>query len=74
LERGKRQFLPSSKIDVIKKISPKSKEIFIKSCAQAIPTYCMSGFLLPSTLEDDLQKMMNSFGWYKLVEFGQIDC
>lgn len=39
------------------------KEILIKSYAQAIPTYCMSVFLLPSTSKDELQKMMNSFWW-----------
>lgn len=36
------------------------KEIILNSCAQAIPTYCMTVFLLPSTLKDNLQKMMKS--------------
>lgn len=46
-----------------KHLSSADKEILIKSIAQAIPTYCMSVFLLPSTLEDELHKMMNSFWW-----------
>lgn len=39
------------------------KEIFIKSVAQFAPIYYMSVFLLPSSLEDELQKRMNSFWW-----------
>ena len=32
--------------------------------AQAIPSYCKSAFLLPpSTLQDEIQKIMNSFWW-----------
>ena len=34
-----------------------------KSVAQSIPTYYMSVYLFPSTLEDELQQMMNSFWW-----------
>ncbi|KAK9084133.1 hypothetical protein Scep_030604 [Stephania cephalantha] len=43
--------------------SQAGKEILLKSIAQAIPTYCMSAFLLPITVTDALQKMMNSFWW-----------
>ena len=43
-----------------KHLSKAGKEILIKSCAQAIPSHCMSIFLLPASLEDQLQKMMNS--------------
>jgi len=39
------------------------KEIFIKSVAQSAPIYYMSVFFLPSSLEDELQKRMNSFWW-----------
>jgi hypothetical protein len=35
----------------------------IKSIMQSIPTYVMSIFLLPSTLLDDIEKMLNSFCW-----------
>lgn len=44
-----------------KKLTKAGKEILIKVVAQAIPVYCMSTFLLPSTLVDELQKIMNSF-------------
>lgn len=45
--------------------SKASKEVLIKSYAQAIPTYCMSVFLLPTSLDYELQKMMKSFWWRK---------
>ncbi|MCH81376.1 ribonuclease H protein [Trifolium medium] len=35
----------------------------IKSILQAIPTYVMSIFLLPNTLIDEIEKMLNSFWW-----------
>jgi len=44
-----------------KQLSKAGKEIFLKSCAQAIPIYCMSVFLLSVSLEVQLQNMMNSF-------------
>jgi len=37
------------------------REILMKSVAQSIPTYCMSIFLLPTTLGEDIQRMINSF-------------
>ena len=46
-------------------LSKEGKEISIKLVAQAIPSYCMSTFLLPKTLCDELQKMMNLFWWYQ---------
>lgn len=46
-----------------KKLSKAGKEILIKAVAQAVPSYCMTLFLLPSTLIDELQAMMNSFFW-----------
>ncbi|XP_058784709.1 uncharacterized protein LOC131659551 [Vicia villosa] len=39
------------------------REIVIKSVLQAIPSYNMSIFLLPSYLSDEIEKMMNSFWW-----------
>jgi hypothetical protein len=35
----------------------------IKSVLQTIPAYVMSIFLLPSTLINDIEKMLNSFWW-----------
>jgi len=44
-----------------KHLANAGKEILIKSCAKVIPSYCMSVFLLPTTLEDQFHKMMNYF-------------
>ncbi|RVX23698.1 putative mitochondrial protein [Vitis vinifera] len=46
-----------------KLLSQAGKEILIKAVGQAIPSYCMSTFLLPISLSEELQKMMNSFWW-----------
>lgn len=37
------------------------KEILLKVATQTIPAYCMSTFLLQSTLLDELHSMLNSF-------------
>lgn len=39
------------------------REVLLKSVAQAIPSYCMGAFLIPHSLYDELQRMMNSFWW-----------
>ena len=44
-----------------KLLSQAGKEILIKAVGQVIPSYCMSTFLLPISLSEELQKMMNSF-------------
>lgn len=41
-----------------KKISKAGKEVLIKSAAHSIPAYCMRTFLLPPTLLDELQKIV----------------
>jgi hypothetical protein len=46
-----------------KHLSKGGREVLIKSVAQSIPTYCMSSFLLPSTLGEEIQRMLNSFWW-----------
>lgn len=46
-----------------KHLSKAGREVLIKSIAQAIPTYCMSTFLLPTSLGEEIQKMINSFWW-----------
>nr|ABN08058.1 RNA-directed DNA polymerase, related [Medicago truncatula] len=35
----------------------------IKSVLQSIPTYFMSIFLIPSSIGDEIEKIMNSFWW-----------
>jgi hypothetical protein len=35
----------------------------IKSVLQSIPSYVMSIFLIPHSLSDKIEKMMNSFWW-----------
>lgn len=44
-------------------LSKAGREILIKTVAQAIPSYCMQVFLLPTSLAEELQRMMNSFWW-----------
>ncbi|KAL6575261.1 hypothetical protein OROMI_012546 [Orobanche minor] len=46
-----------------KKLSKAGKEILMKAAAQSIPVYCMSTFLLPQTLVNELHRMMNAFWW-----------
>ncbi|KAJ8749080.1 hypothetical protein K2173_013687 [Erythroxylum novogranatense] len=42
-------------------LSRVGKEVMLKSVAQAIPSYCMSVFMLPIFTCDAIQRMMNSF-------------
>ncbi|GAU25702.1 hypothetical protein TSUD_216310 [Trifolium subterraneum] len=44
-------------------LSQAGREVMIKSILQSIPTYVMSVFLLPSTLNDEIEKMINSLWW-----------
>jgi hypothetical protein len=46
-----------------KHLSKAGREVLVKSVAQAIPAYCMSTVLLPDSLGDELEKMINSFWW-----------
>lgn len=45
----------------VKFLSQASKEILLKAVVQAIPTYSMSVFLLPDTLCNELNSMMQKF-------------
>jgi hypothetical protein len=47
----------------VKFLSQAGKEILIKAVLQAIPTYCMSLFLLPKKLCNDLNGLMQNFWW-----------
>jgi hypothetical protein len=44
-------------------LSQASREVMIKPILQAISAYMMSIFLLPCTLIDEIEKMLNSFWW-----------
>jgi hypothetical protein len=46
-----------------KSMSKAGREVLIKSVLQSIPTYFMSIFTIPSSLCDEIEKMMNSFWW-----------
>lgn len=46
-----------------KPISRAGKTVLIKNVAQSILNYCMSCFLMPKTLCQDLEKMFNSYWW-----------
>lgn len=44
-------------------LSKGGKEVLIKSVLQAIPSYYMIIYLIPPSLCDELQRLMNSFWW-----------
>ncbi|GAU25475.1 hypothetical protein TSUD_71290 [Trifolium subterraneum] len=44
-------------------LSQAGREVMIKSVLQSIPSYIMSIFLLPHSLSEDIEKMLNSFWW-----------
>lgn len=45
--------------------SKAGKEILIKAATQAIPSYCMTTFVLLSMLLDEIHNMLNKFFWGK---------
>jgi len=44
-------------------LSKAGKEVMIKSMLQSIPSYIMSIYLLPNSVIDDIEKMINAFWW-----------
>ena len=39
------------------------RDVLLKSIAQVVPQYYMSAFLLPPSLLEELQRLINSFWW-----------
>ncbi|EEF36054.1 conserved hypothetical protein [Ricinus communis] len=39
------------------------REALVKNVVQAIPTYWMSTFMIPTSLNDETQRMINSIWW-----------
>lgn len=48
---------------MFKRHSKASREVLLKNVVQAIPTYAMSVFLLPSKLCHEIEIAMNSYWW-----------
>lgn len=46
-----------------KTLSMAGREVLIITVAQAIPSYCMSIYLIPPSLGDEIQRMLNFFWW-----------
>ncbi|PNX98658.1 ribonuclease H, partial [Trifolium pratense] len=44
-------------------LSKAGKDVMIKSVLQAIPSYIMSIFLIPDSIINDIERMLNSFWW-----------
>jgi len=44
-------------------LSRDGKEVMLKSVIQAIPSYIMSLYLIPSSIIDEIERMMNSSWW-----------
>lgn len=44
-------------------LSSAGKEILIKYVLQAISSYCMSVFLLPTSLYEEIERLINSYWW-----------
>ena len=46
-----------------KLLSRAGKAILIKNVAQALPSYCMSCFLIPKSICEEIQRMLNGYWW-----------
>ena len=63
-------------------LSKGEREILIKVVAHVIPIYCINAFLIPVSIVDEIQRMIDSSwwginkwrAWYVLVELGSLIC
>lgn len=46
-----------------KLLSKAGKAVLLRNVAQAIPSYCMSCFLIPKKLCKEIETMMNGYWW-----------
>jgi len=44
-------------------LSKAGKKVMVKSVLQSIPAYVMSIYILPNSLIDEIEKMINAFWW-----------
>ncbi|XP_062162097.1 uncharacterized protein LOC133869155 [Alnus glutinosa] len=56
----------------VKFLSQAGKEVLLKAVVQAVPTYSMSVFLLPTTLCKDLNRLMQQFWWNHMASTSSI--
>ncbi|KAL8094028.1 hypothetical protein AgCh_035786 [Apium graveolens] len=45
------------------KLSRAGKAVMIKNVAQSIPSYCMSCFLIPKSLTQEIERILNGYWW-----------
>lgn len=45
------------------KLSRAGKAVMIRNVAQTIPAYCMSCFLIPKSLAQEMERLMNGYWW-----------
>lgn len=55
-----------------KPISRAGKSILIRNVAQSIPSYCMSCFLLPKSMCQELERMFNNYWWSSGSGVGEV--
>lgn len=44
-------------------LSRAGKAVMIRNVAQSIPAYTMSCFMIPNTMCQEIERMMNAFWW-----------
>lgn len=47
----------------VKPISRAGKTVLLKNAAQSIPSYCMTCFLLPRSLCQEMERLFNEYWW-----------